>query len=325
MILRLKKVGLLQIKKINLNTMQTLHPLRRTRDFGQTISDTIQFLKAHWKNLILLYLIFVVPFLLIGTLLGASSFSAFFKHVGSGMSSINNPLSLFSPQFIIAIVLLSLSFIAYLTVVNLYMKLFEENGGRTPTISEAGSMFFGKFLSNIGYLFIVFIAMILSAFMAVIPIVGILVFMFGAWYIMICLSLLFPINTIEENPFMYSFSRMFYLIKNQWWYTFGIVIILFLIYYFFAAVIGFITNMIFGFSSINFLDQKASFSLMTEKYFLVMGLSSIIQQVFYLIIHVGIGMHYFSLREEKDGSGLEARLEQLGSGGNEYGQNEEQY
>ncbi len=305
--------------------MQTLHPLRRTRDFGQTISDTVQFLKVHWKNLILLYLIFVVPFLLIGTLLGASSFSAFFTHVGSRISSIDNPLSLFTPQFIIAIVLLSLSFIAYLTVVNLYMKLFEENGGIAPTISDVGSRFAGKFFSNIGYLFMVFIIMILSAFMAIIPIVGILVYMFGACYVMICLSLLFPINTIEENPFMNSFSRMFYLIKNRWWYTFGIVIILGLIYYFFAAVIGLVTNLIFGFSSINFLDQKGSFSFMTEKYFLVMGLSSIIQQVFYLIIHVGIGMHYFSLKEEKDGSGLEDRLEQLGSGGNVHGQIEEQY
>jgi hypothetical protein len=305
--------------------MQNIHPLRRARDFGQTISDTVQFLKAHWKNLILLYLIFVVPFLLIGTLLGASSFSAFFSHIGSGISNINNPLSLFSPQFIIAIALLSFSFIAYLTVVNLYMKLFEENGGMAPTISDVGSRFAGKFFSNTGYLLMVFILMMLSAIMAIIPIVGILVFMFGGCYVMVCLSLLFPINTIEENPFMISFSRMFYLIKNRWWYTFGIVIILFLIYYFFAAVIGLITNLIFGFSSINFLDQKGSFSLMTEKYFLVMGLSSIIQQVFYLIIHVGIGMHYFSLKEEKDGSGLEERLEQLGSGGNVHGQIEEQY
>jgi outer membrane protein W len=56
-----------------------------------------------------------------------------------------------------------------------------------------------------------------------------------------------------------------------------------------------------------------------------MGVSSIIQQVFMLIPYIGLGIHYFSLREQKDGSGLEDRLEQLGSGGSQHGHIEEQY
>ena len=305
--------------------MQTLHPLRRTRDFGQTISDTIQFLKGHWKNMLILYFIFVVPFLLVGTLLGASSFSAFFGQIGSGISNMDNPLSLITPQFVIAIIMYFSSAVAYLTVINLYLKGFEESGGNAPSISEVGTKFMGKFLSNIGYMFVVFIGIVLLAFMAVIPVVGILFFTFGSWYILICLSLLFPLNTIEDNPFMYSFNRMFHLIRNRWWYTFGLVIILTVIYYFFAAVIGLVVNLVFGLGAINFLDTKAGMSMMTKKYFLVSGLSSIVTQIFFLIIHVGIGIHYFTLREEKDGSGLEDRLDQLGSGGSQHGHIEEQY
>lgn len=305
--------------------MQTLHPLRRTRDFGQTISDTIQFLKAHWKNMLILYLIFVVPFLLVGTLLGASSFSAFFGQIGSGISNMDNPFSLITPQFVIAIIMYFTSAVAYLTVINLYLKGFEESGGNAPSISEVGTKFMGKFLSNIGYMFVVFIGIVLLAFMAVIPVVGILFFTFGSWYLLICLSLLFPLNTIEDNPFMYSFGRMFHLIRNRWWYTFGLVIILTIIYYFFAAVIGLVVNLVFGLGAINFLDAKSGMSMMTKKYFLVTGFSSIIQQIFFLVIHVGIGIHYFTLREEKDGSGLEDRLDQIGSGGNQHGHIEEQY
>ncbi len=305
--------------------MQTLHPLRRTRDFGQTISDTIQFLKAHWKNMLILYFIFVVPFLLVATLLGASSFSAFFGQIGSGISNMDNPFSLITPQFVIAIIMYFTAAVAYLTVINLYLKGFEESGGNSPSISEVGTKFMGKFLSNIGYMFVVFIGIVLLAFMAVIPVAGILFFTFGSWYILICLSLLFPLNTIEDNPFMYSFSRMFHLIRNRWWYTFGLVIILMVIYYFFAAVIGLVVNLVFGLGAINFLDTKAGMSMMTKKYFLVSGLSSIVTQIFFLIIHVGIGIHYFTLREEKDGSGLEDRLDQLGSGGSQHGHIEEQY
>jgi hypothetical protein len=305
--------------------MQTLHPLRRTRDFGQTISDTIQFLKGHWKNLLILYFIFVVPFLLVGTLLGAGSFSAFFGQIGSGISNMDNPLSLITPQFAIALILYFTAAVAYLTVINIYLKGFEESGGHSPSVSAVGTKFMGKFLSNIGYMFVVVIGIVLLAFMAIIPVVGILAFTFGSWYILICLSLLFPLNTIEDNPFMHSFSRMFHLIRNRWWYTFGLVIILMVIYYFFAAVIGLVVNLVFGLGAINFLDTKAGMSMMTKKYFLVSGLSSIVTQIFFLIIHVGIGIHYFTLREEKDGSGLEDRLDQLGSGGSQHGHIEEQY
>lgn len=275
--------------------------------------------------MLILYLIFVVPFLLVGTLLGASSFSAFFGQIGSGITNIDNPFSLITPQFVIAIIMYFTSAVAYLTVINLYLKGFEESGGNAPSISEVGTKFMGKFLSNIGYMFMVFIGIILLAILAVIPIVGILFFTFGSWYILICLSLLFPLNTIEDNPFMYSFSRMFHLIRNRWWYTFGLVIILMVIYYFFAAVIGLVVNLVFGLGAINFLDTKSGMSMMTKKYFLVTGFSSIIQQIFFLVIHVGIGIHYFTLREEKDGSGLEDRLDQLGSGGSQHGHIEEQY
>ena len=303
----------------------TLYPLRRTRDFGQTISDTIQFLKAHWKNLLVLYLIFVVPFLLVGTLLGAGSFSSFFSQIGGGITKIDNPIALITPIFLIAILLYFTSTVAYITVVNLYMKLFEENGGIPPSLPEIGSKFSGKFLSNLGYMLLIIAGFFFMAFLAIIPILGILVFMAGAFYIMVCLSILFPVNTIETNSFPQSFSRMFYLIRNNWWYTFGMVIIFGLIYYFFASIIGLVVNMVFGLGAINFLDPKAGLSSMDKKYFLVMGFSAVIQQVFYLIIHVGLGIHYFSLREEKEGSGLESRLDQLGAGGGDHSHMEEQY
>jgi hypothetical protein len=165
----------------------------------------------------------------------------------------------------------------------------------------------------------------MMAFLAIVPILGILLFVFGIFYMFVSTSILFQINTIENNPFLQSFTRMFFLIRDNWWYTFGVFIILGLIYYFFSAVIGLIFNLIFGIGSINFLDTKSGFAGMDKKYFLVMGFSSIFQQIFMLIVYVGLGIHYFSLREQKDGSGLEARIEQLGSGGNEHGHIEEQY
>ena len=307
--------------------MQTLHPLRRNRDFGQTISDTIQFLKDHWKNLVILYLVFVVPFLLIATLLGANSLSGFVKLMATdtGMTGLDNIFAIFTPQFMIALLMYFISAVSYSTVTYLYMRLFEERGGESPTISDVGALFFNRFMSNTGYMLVLFVGFILMAMLAIVPILGILLFIFGIVYLMVSTSILFPINTIENNPFMQSFSRMFYLIRNNWLYTLGVFIILGLIYYFFAAVIGLVFNLVFGISSINFLDTKSGMSGMSKKYFLVMGFSSIVQQIFMQVVYIGLGIHYFSLREQKDGSGLEDRLDQLGSGGSQHGHIEEQY
>lgn len=307
--------------------MNQLYPLRRTRDFGQTISDTIQFLKLHWKNLVILYLVFVVPFLLVATLLGADSLTSFVKFLGvdSRQAGLSKIWGVFTPAFMIAILMYFISAVSYATVIFIYLRLFEERGGVSPKISDVGTLFFSRFISNAGYMIFLFIGLFMMAFLAIVPILGILLFIFGIIYMFVSTSILFQINTIENNPFLQSFTRMFFLIRNNWWYTFGVFIILGLIYYFFSTVIGLIFNLIFGIGSINFLDTKSGFAGMDKKYFLVMGFSSIIQQIFMLIVYTGLGIHYFSLREQKDGSGLEARIDQLGSGGNEHGHIEEQY
>jgi ABC-type microcin C transport system permease subunit YejE len=118
---------------------------------------------------------------------------------------------------------------------------------------------------------------------------------------------------------------MFYLVRDRWWYTFGVVIIFGLIFYFFSTIISLVAGLIFGFSSVNFLTPSDPSKVFTKEYFLFMGLSAVVQQVFYLVVHVGVGVHYFSLREEKDGSGLEAQIDQMGQDSGPHGHIDEQY
>jgi hypothetical protein len=83
--------------------------------------------------------------------------------------------------------------------------------------------------------------------------------------------------------------------------------------------------MIFGLASINFLDPESASEVFTRKYFLVTGLSAILQQLFYLIPHVGMGILFFSLREEKEAGGLAASLDALGTDPATTSHPEEQY
>ena len=67
--------------------MNTTLPLRRIRDFGEKVTDTIKFIKLNWKNLLVLYGVFVLPFLLIGVFLGAGYFMQIFSAMTAGKAN----------------------------------------------------------------------------------------------------------------------------------------------------------------------------------------------------------------------------------------------
>jgi hypothetical protein len=305
---------------------ETSYPLRKTRDFGLTISDTLLFVKGNWKGLLLMYFIFIVPFLVVGTLVGAESLGEFFYEMFSKSNDI------FSFQFMEHAPMVGLSLLCYMiagvlypTLVYIYMERYEAGEGQTPTLQECASRLFLIGLSNCGYVLVTSFGFILMAMIIVIPVLGAIIFIFGFFYLVVAFSMLIPVNTIEDRPFPFAYRRSIELVMGRWWYTLGVTVVLFLIYYFFAMIIGFVSTMVSGLSSVNFLDPNAASQIFTKKYFLVSGLSAIVQQIFYLLIHVGLGIHYFSLREDKDGTGLEARLDQLGNDSRKNGHPDEEY
>lgn len=303
--------------------MQPAIVLRKIRDFGERVSDTLLFLRLNWKGLFVLYAVFVIPFLLLGTYFGASGFVEFFARLSS--LGIDKPGNFFSIDFFLAIFLFLIGTTSYATAIYCYMRLYEESGGEKPTVSQVGKLYITKFLSNVGYALLIIMIIFAGAFAAVIPILGALLYLVGLVYFLITLCVLFPSNTSEDNSFGAAFSRSFYLIRNRWWFTFGYSIILMIIYYFFAYIIQFVVMIIFGISSVNFIDPEGVSSNFSKKLVYVLGLVAILQQVFYLIVHVGLGIHYYSLLEEKEGSGLEQRLDQLGERPGPHSSIEEQY
>jgi hypothetical protein len=307
-----------------MNTISS-YPLSKLRDFGATISDTITFLKMNLKELVLMYVIFVAPFLLIATLLGADSFSEFFSGIGSNLGDFLRNLQDFGPMMLLSILMYLLAAMLYPTLVYRYMRLYEEGAGKKPTIQEVSRGLLSQTLTNAGYSTLLIIGLIVSALIVIIPIIGFLVFFFGMIYLMINFTMLLPATTIESPSFPGGYRRAIQLVKGRWWYTFGVVIIILMISWFFTMIISFTTSMVFGLASVNFLDPDAASQFLTKKYFLVTGLSAIIQQLFYLIPHVGMGMLFFSLREEKEAGGLSSSLDTLGTDTSTSTHPEEQY
>jgi hypothetical protein len=288
-------------------------PLSRLRDFGATISDTISFLREHLRELLKLYFIFVAPILLIATLLGADSFSEFFSGMGSDVGDFLQKLKDFGPMMLLSVTSYLIAAMIYPTLVYRYMQLCEDGRGVKPKISEVARGLMQQTLLNAGYSLILILGLLFSAAIMVVPIIGFLVYFCGMVFLLINFAMLLPVTTIEGPSFPRGFARAIRLVRGRWWHTFGVIIIILMISWFFTMIISFATSMIFGLASVNFLEPESATEVLTKKYFLVTGLSAILQQIFYLIPHVGMGIHFYSLREEKEAGGLSSGLDSLGA------------
>src|SRR6478735_5839205 len=132
--------------------------LRRLRDFGEKISDAMLFIKTNLKNLFLLYVIFVVPFIIVAGIVGVLLASRIYTSMLGSVETLK-PTDIFNVEFVVIILCLLMSGASYQASVYSYMRLYEENKGRQPTLAEVGQVFGKKFVKlffyNIGVSFIV--------------------------------------------------------------------------------------------------------------------------------------------------------------------------
>lgn len=306
--------------------------LRRLRDFGEKISDSLLFIKINWKNLFLLYAIFVVPFIIVAGIVAVLFASRIYAGL-QGSADIFKITDFFSIELAVILFCLLMSGASYQASVYSYMRLYEENKGQQPSIAQVAQVFARKavkvFFYSIGISILFAICIVLPMLLvAIVPIISVFVIML---MLMFCVMFFLHINcvyVIEDGDFSSGFFRLLNLLQNRWWHCMGYTFIIGLIYY----VFGFIVQILFsllGIFSINFLEpgpfegaeSKAAVTTMV----LGFGLLLLINQIFYLIVFSGIGVNYYSLVEEKDGSAIEEQIEAIGTNNDKYGGIEEEY
>jgi hypothetical protein len=297
---------------------QTLQ-LRKVRDFGERIGDTMTFIKLNWARMLGLYAVFVIPFLLAGIVLGANSIVDFITKFSG---SLNAFTSLMGIKLTLAMIMFFFASSSYTAVVFLYMDHVEKNNGTQPDIADIGRRLLKPLLYNMGYsILVVAIIIILAVFFTlgvvsvtskpILFLIAVPLCLFGGLFAMVYVLMMFPVNVIEDGKFGSAIPGTFQLLRGRWWFTIAFVIILFIIYYFFSLAISTMVNLLFGLTSINMMDPE-KISGMGKTYAYVFGLNTIIQQVFYLVIFVGCGIHFYSTQEEKLGAGLEQQIDKIG-------------
>jgi len=288
--------------------------LRKRRDFGATIGDTFAFIRAHARTLALLYVLFVVPLLLVATLLGADAFPDIYTALSAGLDGLLPRVAPLLPGILLGALAYITASTLYPTLVYLCMRRADEAPDTLPSVRDCTRGLLPKTLLNLAYIVTLVIALALGALVAIIPVIGILAYLPAVIWLVVCFTILTPVATLEDLPFPAAFRRAIRLVAGRWWYTVGVVAVIGLVCYALSLAIGLAVDTVTGMASINFIDPEKDLARFFDRdRILVAGLSFTLQQVFYLVLHVGMGMHYYSLAEEKDARGLEARLDRLGS------------
>jgi uncharacterized membrane protein YhaH (DUF805 family) len=118
--------------------------------------------------------------------------------------------------------------------------------------------------------------------------------------------LIIPIIVIENSSFGYAFNKSFRIIKENWWMVFGVIFIMSLI----ISISGSIASIpltVIGMGG-KFLSLK-SFQL---PLIIIFSILHNMIMLAYALPAIAICMCYFSLSEQKDGTGLLGRIDRIG-------------
>ncbi|MBK7498229.1 MAG: hypothetical protein IPI19_03800 [Ignavibacteriales bacterium] len=269
---------------------------QRYRDFGQIINATFEFLRENFKQLAKAVIYLVGPFVLLTGIFGG----LYQKDLFSFTSTVKS-LSEFGIAFGLYIFFAILTSLVLVSTVYSYILLYLKRQDDIPIeVDEVWLMVKSKTLKillfSIGYGLVTVFATVLL----IIP--GI--------YVSVALMIIYIVGLNEDKGFFDSMSRSFYLVKNKWWFTFGLLIVLSLIQGFLGflfQVPQYIAMFVIAFNSV---DGNGTDSI-TEIILIVTTIISTLNFIFYAISLVGIAFHYFSLVEQKEAKGLLDKIEAI--------------
>lgn len=291
----------------------------RYRDFGQILNSTFEFIRQNFLPLLKSLIFIVGPFLLItGILLG------FYQ---KSVLTIFNITS-FSQMGIIALLLIILIFLVtqmMLTTVYSFILIYLSKTEFTPiSIEEIWDSVKQNFYKVLGLNAVIFFLFLiyLTVFLLIIVAVsggtsgsGLGIFLFFILFIllvfiMVKMCLAYMIMLYERTGIWASIQRSFYLTKNKWWFSFGLIFVLSLI----QSLMGFIFQIpqyiIMVTTMFNSLDGSGV-SGVTEILIMLTSIIAAFQYLLFSLIIIALAFLYFSLVEQKEGKGLIERIESI--------------
>lgn len=279
--------------------------IRKSRDFGEIISATFEFLRIHFKSISLSLLFYAGPFSFVGGvgygMMNGKLFDYSTLTEGSVSSIIN--LVIFGSIFYVFLLLATLMSIL---IVNTYFDMVERSESKAPIPhTEVWNVAKERIGVTIFTSIVSFLLIAVGMVFCILP---------GIWFLM-PLSMIYILRFQEPHlGLVDAIKRSFFIIKDNWWITFGVYIVI-------AMIVGVMAQI---FSLPTFIMTVVTGLTMTydpsNSYSVVMTVINVFFGIVYTvgtlllssITYIAMGFQYFSLVEQKDPVSLLKKIENIG-------------
>jgi hypothetical protein len=290
--------------------------LRKIRDFGQNINDSFLFLRQNGKPLLKSFFAICGIFMI-----GQAIFSGIYQSHSLGIfdqlfNGRANPQyqtrvlgDVFNLEYFLVLIFMMLTFVSMNTVLGAYMKFYLENDGRQAGIEDIWIIFKKYFFKVFFYSIPVVLLIIIGTLCCVLP--GI--------YLGVVLVPFSFIIMIEDTGLNGAFNRCFEIIKDNFWSSFVIYAVAYLIYSISSGIVSAVVSLVFGAAAYLTTKSIGSTVAVATSFF------NMFSHVFYIIYFIAAALQYFTLVEQRDGTGILQRIDSIGNDKNNFDNIEEQY
>ena len=263
---------------------------RKVRDFGDLLNTTFAFIKQNFKKLFLSLLFIAGPAIFL------TGIAAGFYQ--SNVFSLRSSFGSFIPSALIYYFFIFISFQLILTVTYSYINLYLERNTDEFDVNDVWESVKKNLL----------MVLLTTIGISIILVFATILFIIPGIYLGIIFTIIYIVRIQEKLTFFESLSRCRYLITGNWWFTFALLLIFTVIQYFFTFLFLIPQYIAMFIGLLHMQNGQISFNntLMT-----ITSIIASISYFFYAIVLIGISLHYFSLVEKKEATGLMEKLETI--------------
>lgn len=268
--------------------------LRRSRNFGDILNVTFEFLRQNIRQLTKAILFISGPPMLVAAAIFGTSFGSLLGSFGG----YDAPYGSIGALFLGLGVFMIAAMLMY-AVVNEYVVLYAARG-QPVEVSEVWMAIRQDFMmilvTSIGSIIIVALGFVLL----IIP---------GIWLATV-LSIILMVRIEERLDFGQAISRCFELVRGNWWFTFGVSMVMGII----AGFVGYVFQIpLLILTGVSGFVAADSVALLTIAIVIATMVGVIGRLMVNSLQTLAVAIQYYNLAERYDGLGLITRIESIGS------------
>lgn len=292
--------------------------IRKSRDFGEIISATFEFLRIHFKSISLSLLFYAGPFSFIGGvgygMMNGKLFDYSLLTEGSISSIIN--LVIFGSIFYVFLLLATMMSIL---IVNTYIDLVEKSESKAPIPhNEVWNVAKERIGVTIITSLVSFLLIAVGMVFCILP---------GIWFLM-PLSIIYILRFQEPHlGLVDAIKRSFFIVKDNWWMTFGVYIVIAMIVGVLVQIFSLPTTIMSIVTGLTMsIDPSGTYSIVITIFNVFFGIVSTVGTLLLSsITYITMGFQYFSLVEQKDPTSLLKKIDTIGNKSNVKDDSDETY